>query len=81
MKPVWIIILAVAAGHGVLVFGIFHAPALPKERYIAPPNFGFKEEVFSDPKRGETTYYREYRVSTKLSPAGKIAEEHAPAPH
>jgi hypothetical protein len=44
---------------------------LPKTRYIPPPNFGYKERVYIDPKTGEKEIHREIRVSTKLAGEGK----------
>jgi hypothetical protein len=75
---VWIvagvIVLHVAA---FFVFGRMRA--LPKARYIPPPNFGYREEVYEDPKTGDRTIYREFRVSTKLAePKGPPATT---APH
>lgn len=41
--------------------------ALPKARYIAPPNFGHRAEYYDDPKTGVRTIWHEFRVTTKLS--------------
>jgi hypothetical protein len=76
-------ILWIVASAIVLHLGLFlifaRMPALPKVKYIPPPNFGYKEETYDDPKTGERTIYREIRVSTKLADPEKLPPP-APAP-
>jgi len=64
-------LFTIIGGVIVLHAGLFYAfgqmRALPKTRYIPPPNFGYKEETYQDPKTGERTIWREIRVSTKLT--------------
>jgi hypothetical protein len=65
----WIVALVVLAHVGAFLL-IGQMRALPKARYIpppAPPNFGYREEVETDPQTGERTITREIRVSTKLA--------------
>lgn len=67
-RKILIIISVVLVVHAGIFFVITHVPALPKARYIPPPNFGTHTETYEDPKTGEKTIYREFRVSTKLAP-------------
>lgn len=70
------IVFAVVIVHVAAFLVLGRMRALPKARFIPPPNFGYKEEVYEDPKSGDRTIYREFRVSTKLaeSPKPKIPE-------
>jgi hypothetical protein len=66
-RTIFSIVLGVIVLH-VGMFMLFgQMRALPKARYIAPPNFGYQLEYYDDPKTGERTLWREIRVSTKLS--------------
>jgi hypothetical protein len=67
-RKIGIIALVVVVVHAAIFFVITHVPALPKARYIPPPNFGTRTEIYEDTKTGERTIYREFRVSTKLAP-------------
>jgi hypothetical protein len=66
---VWIILGAVALHVGAFLFFGRMNP-LPKTRYEAPPNFGYKQTTYVDPATGEKTIEREIRVSTKLAKPG-----------
>ena len=66
------IVLAVVAVHLGLFYLFGKMRALPKVKHIPPPNFGYKEEVYENPKTGERTIYREIRVSTKLADPAKL---------
>lgn len=61
------IVIGVVLLHGAIFLVLAQTRALPKTRYIPPPNFGYKEEYYDDPKTGVRTIWREIRVSTKLS--------------
>jgi len=80
-RKILIIVGVVLVVHAGIFFVITHVPALPKARYIPPPNFGVRTEIYEDAKTGERTIYREFRVSTKLAPRpsptakGKTAEK------
>ena len=68
-KIAWIV-LGVVAAH-LAAFAIFsRMRALPKARYVPPPNFGYKQTTWVDPATGEKTIEREIRVTTKLAPDG-----------
>ena len=68
---VYIVLGAIVLHLGLfLIFGQMRA--LPKTRYVPPPNFGYREEYYDDPKTGIRTTWREIRVSTKLSGAEKV---------
>ena len=68
---VYIVLGAIVLHIGLfLIFGQMRA--LPKTRYVPPPNFGYREEYYVDPRTGERTTWREIRVSTKLSGPEKI---------
>ena len=67
------LIVAVAVLFHVGLFAIFgRMRALPKNRYIPPPNFGYAEETYKDVQTGEKLTYREIRVSTKLADPATI---------
>ncbi len=67
----WVVLGVIAAHIG--FFAVFsRMRALPKMRYVPPPNFGYKEEVYQNPKTGDRTIYREIRVSTKLVDPSKL---------
>ena len=74
------IVFAVALVHVAAFLILGRMRALPKAHYIPPPNFGYKEEVYEDPKTGDRTIYREFRVSTKLAetPKPKIPQPVVP---
>jgi len=65
------IVFAVVLAHVAAFLVLGRMRALPKARFIPPPNFGYKEEVYEDPKTGDRTIYREFRVSTKLAETPK----------
>ena len=73
-RSVFRIILAVLVVHAALFVLFGQMRALPKTRYIPPPNFGYKEETYENPKTGERTVWREIRVTTKLANREKLAE-------
>ena len=64
------IILGVVAAHLAAFSVVSRMRALPKARYVPPPNFGYKQITYIDPATGEKTIEREIRVSTKLAPPG-----------
>ncbi len=64
------IVTGVAAAHVLLFLLISGTNPLPKTRFEEPPNFGYKQTTYVDPKTGERTIEREIRVTTKLAPAG-----------
>ena len=66
---VWIVVGAVLL-HGAAFWYFGRGSALPKARYSAPPNFGYKQTTYIDAETGDKTIEREIRVSTKLAPAG-----------
>ena len=68
-KIAWIV-LAVVAAHLAVFAGVSRMRALPKARYVPPPNFGYKQTTYVDPATGEKTIEREIRVTTKLAPPG-----------
>jgi hypothetical protein len=68
---VWIVLGAVIFHLGLFLL-LGRMRALPKTRQVPPPNFGYKEEVYDNPKTGERTIYREIRVSTKLADPKKL---------
>ena len=61
------IIVLVLIAHAGLFFLFGQMRPLPKARYVPPPNFGYKERTYIDPKTGEKEIHREIRVSTKLA--------------
>ena len=63
---VYIVISAIVFHVG-LFYWFSQARALPKTRYVPPPNFRVRTEYYDDPKTGVRTLWREFRVSTKLS--------------
>ena len=67
----WIILGVVMAHMGFFYF-FGQLNALPKTKFIPPPNFGYKEETFQDPKTGERTIWREIRVTTRLTDRSKL---------
>lgn len=76
------IVLGAIVFHAGLFYWFSQARALPKTKYIPPPNFRVRTEYYDDPKTGERTIWREFRVSTKLS--GLPEEEkqnHQPPAH
>ena len=64
------LVLAVVAAHLAAFAVVSRMRALPKARYVAPPNFGYKQTTWIDPKTGDKTIEREIRVTTKLAPKG-----------
>ncbi len=66
-RTIFTIVLGVIVLHVGLFMLFGQMRALPKTRYIAPPNFGYRAEYYDDPKTGIRTIWREIRVSTKLS--------------
>lgn len=79
-RRIIVIVLVVLIVHAGIFFVITHVPALPKAHYIPPANFGTLTETYQDPKTGDKTIYREYRVSTKLAPRPPASETEAPLP-
>ena len=69
------IVAGVVAAHIAAFFVVGKWRALPKSPQIPPPNFGFKQTTYVDPKTGEKTVEQEFRVSTKLTPRGTEVEE------
>ena len=68
------IVLGVLVAHAGLFLLLGQMRALPKMRYVPPPNFGYKERTYIDPVTGEKEIHREIRVSTKLADAKKVEE-------
>lgn len=61
------IIVVVLIAHVGLFFLFGKIRPLPKVRNVPPPNFGYKERTYIDPRTGEKEVHREIRVSTKLA--------------
>jgi hypothetical protein len=74
------IVAAVIAVHVGLFLVVGRMRALPKEHYIPPPNFGYKAEIYENPKTGEKTIWREIRVSTRLTPRSSLPPIPTPVP-
>lgn len=66
-RTLYTIILGAIVLHVAVFLVVGPMSALPKTRYIPPPNFGYREEIYVDKATGERTIYREIRVSTKLA--------------
>jgi len=78
-----LIIVAAILFHVGLFYFFGRSPALPKARYIPPPNFGYAEQSYRDAESGEKITYREIRVSTKLvdpETLRKLQEKQATTP-
>lgn len=67
----WIVLGAITL-HLALFIWLAPVKPVPKTRYIPPPNFGYREAVFEDPRTGEKTTFREITVSTKLADPKKL---------
>lgn len=65
----WIIGGAVAL-HVVGFSWFLQMKPLPKARFEAPPNFGYKQITWVDQETGERTIEREIRVTTRLAAPG-----------
>jgi len=65
-RTLFLIIGLAVAFHIGLFWYFGRMRALPKSRYVPPPNFGYAEETYKDATTGEKLTYREIRVSTKL---------------
>jgi hypothetical protein len=67
----WIVVGAVLF-HAALFLVFGRMRALPKTKYIPPPNFDYREQVYENPRTGERTVFREIEVSTKLADPKKL---------
>lgn len=76
-RTVYTIILGVIVLHAGLFLLFGQMRALPKTRYVPPPNFGYKEERYENSKTGELTVYRQIRVTTKLADRDKLKDPEA----
>jgi hypothetical protein len=75
-----VIILAVAALHGLFFWLVSGSNPLPKTTFIPPPNFVAKEAAWSDAQTGEHGTYREYKVSTQLAMPDALAAPKSASP-
>jgi hypothetical protein len=67
----WIVLGAIAFHLGLFIW-LAPVHPVPKVKYVPPPNFGYKEIVYENPRNGEKTTYREITVSTKLADPKKL---------
>ena len=65
-RTVIYIAMGVTAAHLAAFYYIGRMHALPREPYIAPPNFSLGWAKFTDPATHEKMVYQEFTVSTHV---------------